>query len=192
MIRVFRKVFSKQFCFIRCRRQDLWVIEQRRYSRFTFTENTNSNSPKVPRAKFLVSNGLFCFIRLCTFGSFKNPFAKITRLSELYFRIKRFILLVQTKNVISMNYGSSTFSWKPWRWVRFDLILLMRDIHINSSLNPLTKFMSSSRTTEFKDILPWNISQMITKTVPIGTRIVISNAMKQDISLWIRWKVNGN
>ena len=33
---------------------------------------------------------------------------------------------------------------------------------------------------------------MITKTVPISTRIVISNAMKWGIPLWIWWKVNGN
>ena len=76
------------------------------------------------------------------------------------------------KKGISMNYGSSTSCWKPWRWVRFDLILMMRDIYINSNLNPLTKFTSSNRSTEFKDILPWNISQMITKTIPISTRIV--------------------
>ena len=48
-----------------------------------------------------------CFISICKFGSFKNPFATIFSLSELYFRIRRFILLVETKNVISMNYGSS-------------------------------------------------------------------------------------
>ena len=48
-----------------------------------------------------------------------------------------------------------------------------------SNLNPLTKFTSSSRKTEFKDILPWNISQMITKIVPISTRIVISYEMKR-------------
>ena len=60
--------------------------------------------------------------------------------------------------------------------MKFDLILMMRDIYINSNLNPLTKFTSSSRSTEFKDILPWNISQMITKTVPISTGIVISYA----------------
>ena len=109
----------------------------------------------------------------------KNPFATITSLSELYFRIRSFILLVQTKNVISANGSSSTSSWKPWRWERFDLIFLMRDIYINSNLNPLTKFTSSSRTTKFKDILLWKISQMITKTVPITTRIVISYAMKR-------------
>ena len=91
-----------------------------------------------------------------------------------------------------MNYGSSTSSWKPWRSVRLDLILSMRDIYINSNLNPLTKFTSSSRSTKFKDILPWNISQMIMKTIPISTRIVISYAMKWGILLWISWKVNGN
>ena len=51
-----------------------------------------------------------CFISICKFGSFKNPFATIASLSELYFRIRRFILLVQTKKVISMNYDSSTSS----------------------------------------------------------------------------------
>ena len=44
-------------------------------------------------------------------------------------------------------------------------------IYINSNLGPLTESISSS--TEFKDIVSWNISQMIMKTVPISTRIVI-------------------
>ena len=81
---------------------------------------------------------------------------------------------------------------KPWRWVSLDLILLKRDIYIISNLKPLKKFTSSSRSTEFKDILLWNISKMITQTFPISTRIVISNAMKRGIPLWIWWKVNGN
>ena len=34
----------------------------------------------------------------------------VTNLSELYFKIRRFILLVQTKKMISRNYGSSTSS----------------------------------------------------------------------------------
>ena len=150
------------------------------------------NSPKVPRAKFLGSNGLFCFISICKLGSFKNPFATITSLSELYLRIRRFFSLVQTKKVISMNYGSSTSNWKPWRWVRLDLIFSMRDMYINSNLSPLVKLTSSSRSTKFKDILSWNISQMIMKTVPISLRIVISYAMKWAIMLWIWCKVNGN
>ena len=97
----------------------------------------------------------FCFISIHKFGRFKNPFETITNLPGLYFRFRRFILLLQTKKVISMNYHSTTSSWKPWRWVRLELILALRDIFINSNLNPLTKFIRSSRSTEFKDILPW-------------------------------------
>ena len=70
---------------------------------------------KVPRVKFLGSDGLFCFIRICKFGSFKNPFSTITSLPELCFRFRSFVLLVEMKKVTSMNYGSSTGSWKPWR-----------------------------------------------------------------------------
>ena len=92
---------------------------------------------------------------------------------EFYFRFERFILLVQRKKVISMNYGSSTSCWKPWRWVRFDMILTMRNIYINSNLNPFTKFNNSSRSTECKDILPWNVTQMMMKTIPITMRVVI-------------------
>ena len=83
------------------------------------------------------------------------------------------------KKVISMNYDCSSSSWKPWRWVKIGLIVTMRDIHINSNLNPLTKLTSSSTSTKFKDIFPWNISQMITKTLPFSTNIVISYAINR-------------
>ena len=43
-------------------------------------------------------------------SSFKNPLAMMTILSEPYFRFKAFILLVQMKKGISVNYGSSTSS----------------------------------------------------------------------------------
>ena len=91
-----------------------------------------------------------------------------------------------------MNYCSSTSSWKPWRWMRLDLIFSMWYIYVDSSLNRLTKFSSSSRSTMFKDILPWNISQMITKTFPINTRTAISYVLKWGILSWIIWKVNEN
>ena len=91
-----------------------------------------------------------------------------------------------------MNYACSISCWKPRGWVKFDLILRMRDIYINSNLSALTKLPSSSRSTEFKDILPWNIYQMIKYTNPIGTRIVISYVMKWSILFWVYWKVNGN
>ena len=63
--------------------------------------------------------------------------------------------------------------------MRLDLIVMMRDIYISSNMNLLKEFISSSRSTEFKDTLPWNISEMITKTIPISMRIVVSLAMKQ-------------
>ena len=127
------------------------------YSRFTFVENTISNLPKVPRAKFLGSDGLICFISICKFGSFKNPFALITSLSKLYFRFRRFILLVQKKkNVISINYGSSTSCWKPRRWVRFDLILTMSNIYINSNLNPEFKEALNLKISSHGTSLKWS------------------------------------
>ena len=49
-----------------------------------------------------------CQLAILKFGSFENPFVTITSLSELYFRFRGFILLVQTKKVVSMNYGSTT------------------------------------------------------------------------------------
>ena len=70
------------------------------YSRFS----NISNSPKVPRAKFLGIDGVFYFISIFKFDSFKNPFVTITSLSELYLRFtRRFVLLVQTKKVISVS-----------------------------------------------------------------------------------------
>ena len=129
------------------KRQHLWAIDSRRYSRFTFVENAISNLPKVTRAMFLGSNILFCFISIWEFGNSKNPFAMITSLSELHSRIRRFILLVQRKKVISMNYSRSSSSWKLWGWMRLDLLFSMRDIYVNSNLNPLTKFTSSSRNS---------------------------------------------
>ena len=164
------------------------------YNWFTIIGNTISNLQKVLRATFLGSDRLFCSISICKFGSFKNPFAKINSLSEIYFRSRRFIQSVQTKTgkVISMNYCSSTSSWKPWRYVRVNLIIMMRDTSINSNLNPLTKF-TSGRSTKLKGIFPsWNISRMTTKTVPISTRIAISYTMKRGIPFWVWQKVNGN
>ena len=52
----------------------------------------------------------FVLLAICMLGRFKNPFATIPSLSELYLRIRRFFSMVQTKKVISMNYGSSTSS----------------------------------------------------------------------------------
>ena len=146
----------------------------------------------MSRAKFLGNNGLFCYVSICKFGSLKNPFVMITNLSELCFRFRRFIFLMQTKKVISMNYSSSASSWKPLEWVRLDLIFCMRDIYIISNLKPLIKLTGSSRRSKLKDILSWSISQIITKIITISTKIFISYVMKRGILFWISWKVNGN
>ena len=69
---------------------------------------------QVSRAKFLRSNGLFCFIWMCKFGSFKNPFPIITRLSELkacvcYF-LSMFLFfhqLIALKKLWKMFFNSS-------------------------------------------------------------------------------------
>ena len=96
------------------------------------------------------------------------------------------------KKVISTSYDSSTTGWKLWRWVRLNMIFMIRDIYINSNLNPHTEFTSSSRSTKFKDICPWNFTQMIRKIIPLSNRIVISYVMRQGILFWVWWKFNGN
>ena len=88
-----------------------------------------------------------------------------------------------------MCYNSSTNSWKPWRCTRCNLIFTVRDIYINFNLDPLTW---NSKSTKLKDIFQWNISQMITKTILINTRIVISCAMKSGIAFGVLMKVKGN
>ena len=118
------------------------------------------------------------------FGSFKNPYATITCLPEIYFRFRRLTLLEQTKKVISMNYGSMAAAQAAENHGDEDGLIFMRDIYINPKLNQLTKFTSSSKNTVFIDILQWNISKVITKTIPISTRIVITNAIKQGIPFW--------
>ena len=58
------------------------------------------------------------------------------------------------------------------------------DMCINSNLDPLTKFTTTttSRGIDFTDILPWNISLMITKIVSISTRIITICTIKRSIS----------
>ena len=90
------KSFCQKFHFIRCRGQHIRTLN-----------NTISNSQVSGKSSAL------CFISIWKFGWLKNPSAKITNLSELYFRF-RFILLVQKKKVISMNYGSTSTYGGEW------------------------------------------------------------------------------
>ena len=145
------------------------------------------------RAKFVWWTLLFSFV-LVVYGSLAASgtlFKQLLACLNFTLDSEDLFCLCKQKN-ISMSYGSSTSGRKPCRWVRLDLILMMRDIYISSNLNPLTKFTSNSRGTEFKDIFPWNISQMITRTVPFSTRIVINYVMKWGIQFLVYWKVSGN
>ena len=56
--------------------------------------------------------------------------------------------------------------------MRLDLILTMGDIYMAQNL------LAAAEVLSFKDMFPRNVSQMITRTVPISMRIVKSYAMK--------------
>ena len=77
-----------------------------------------------PKAKSLESDEFFCFISICKFGSFKNPFATIASLSELYFIFKRkneksnfYELWQQHKQLKTMEMRLDLIyeGW-GWRW----------------------------------------------------------------------------
>ena len=91
------KSFCQKFHFIRCRGQHIRTLN-----------NTISNSQVSGKSSAL------CFISIWKFGWLKNPSAKITNLSELYFRF-RFILLVQKKKSDFYELWQHQYLW---RWVR--------------------------------------------------------------------------
>ena len=73
--------------------------------------------------------------------------------------------------------------------MRLHLIYSMRNIYKNSNLERLTQFSSSCRSTEFKNIIPWTISKMIMKNIPVHTRIVIKCEMRRSNPFWVgSWK----
>ena len=108
----------------------------------------------------------------------------ITRLFELYFRSRRFIFLIQTKKKGFYEL------WQQHNQLKtMGMNKTWPDIYNERSMHQfqLAKFSFSSKNTLFKAVFPWNISQMITKTAPISTRITISCAVKRCIHFWL-WK----
>ena len=87
-----------------------------------------------------------------------------------------------------LSYGSNTSSLKPWR-MKLDLILMMVHTSVPKWTNLLTLFESSSRNIQFKDIFPWNISEVITKNIQISTIMIKSCAMKRKTPFCIWRKV---
>ena len=96
------------------------------------------------------------------------------------FRLRRFILLVQISKASSMSYSSNLSSWKLKSYVKLELIYDEGYIHW-FQLGPTHKISTSSRSTKFRDILLWSISQLTTKTVQISMRIVVSSPMKRAV-----------
>ena len=137
------------------------AVDKRRYNSFAFVENTICNSPKVPRAKFLGSHRLFCFISLCKFGSFKNSFATITSFldsedSLRWYKRKKWFLWTMTAAQAAQKYVDE---WGLTWYLLWG---------IYTSIPTWTQSQNSlAAAGELKNIPLWNISQMITMTVPI-------------------------
>ena len=127
-IRVLRKVLSKQFCFIRCRTQQLWSMEKRRYSRFIFVENTIDNSPKITTAKFLGRMDSFVLLAYESLATLRTLLQWLLACLNFTLELEDLSFWYKQKKLISMDYGHSTISWKTWRWMRFDLIFFIGDI----------------------------------------------------------------
>ena len=92
-----RQEFLKKFLANNFTLSDTEGNTTRLLNRGGIADLTFYNLPNIQRAKFLGSDGLFCFISICKFGSFQNTFATIISLSELYLRFRTFILLVRSK-----------------------------------------------------------------------------------------------
>ena len=108
--------------------------------------------------------------------------------------------------MISMNYGSSTSSWKPWRWMRLDLIFSMWYIYINPNQFHLFQYtfyqfqylittclcmveiyqeMFRSNSFNRNDLMvlfSWDWSRLINKLSLIGSLNLL--ASKARISKW--------
>ena len=137
----------------------------RRYSRFTFIENTIAICLKSAEPSFWEAMNLFVLLAYASLAASRTLLQQLLTYLKFPLDSEDSFCWYKQKKRISINYGSSTRSWKPWKWVRIDLQLTMTDIYIISNQIPHTKFTSSSsRSTKFKDIFPWNISQMIAKT----------------------------
>ena len=159
---------------------------------------------KVLRAKFLGSDGVFYSFSICKFGSFNNLFATSSRLSELCFIFKRFILLVQMEKVTSMNYGSSTSNWKPWKQATENLHLIQYSwwgtctsistwIHSQNSLAAAAELLSLNLSFH-RISLKWSQRPSQSMQIVISPKIVPNRvsafdcnrmSMKTEITTWL-------
>ena len=101
-----------------------------------------------------------------------------------WYKRKTWFLWTMAAAQAAENHGDDRGLVRYFRWGIYTSILTLTYSQ--------DRFTNSSRSTEFKDILPWDIFEMITKIILSSTRIVLSNVMKLSIPLWIWWKVSGN
>ena len=112
-------------------------------------------------------------------------------LSELYFGFRRFILLVPKKKKKDFyEIWQQHDLLKTMERMRFDLILVIRDKYINFDLNPLTKFTSSNKSTEFQ--IPSHGASLKWSWRPSQSAQGLSYAIKWGILFWVYWKINGD
>ena len=71
-------------------------------------------------------------------------------------------------------------------------IYSVRAVEISDFSELFSKFSSGHRGTKIKDVLPCNIFQIIVKTIPMHTTIVISCVMKRGINFWFWRRLNEN
>ena len=100
-ISVFRKVFSKLFCIIRNRRQNLWAVESGGIADLPLLKTLLAIRQKSCESNFWETIDSFVLLSYAS-STASRTLTTITSLSELYFGI-RFMLLAQMKKVISMN-----------------------------------------------------------------------------------------
>ena len=166
------------------------MTEGRRYGRFVFPGNTSSNSKNVAKIKFLVVDRLFGFINmtsLVVLGTLSRRLVAYLNFTLdkknflCWYKPKRGLVWAMTAAKVAENHGAEWDSTWYLGWEMFQFI--------NS---PTHKFESSKRSIQIKDTLPWYISSIITKTIPINRRIIKSNAMKRSNPFRVEQKVKEN
>ena len=162
--------------------------------RVTFVENTISNL-RSPKSK-VSGKRLFSFTSICRLTASRTLLQQLLACLNFpldsehlfcWYKWNKWFLQTMVAAPAAANHGNK---WGLTWFLQWEI--LTSTSYINSDLNPLKKFTSSSRSDEFKDILTWNISEMITKIIPISKKIVTSHSTKQGILFWVRQKITGN
>ena len=162
------KFSASKYCFIRCRIQHLQAVEYRKYSRFTFFENTIHQKSRKPSFWEVIQS--FVLLAFARFVASRTLLQWLVTCLNLALDADFTILLVKAKTDFHEL------------WQQHKQLKIMQtsedwpDIYDDEYI--LITFFSSSRSAKFKNILSWNISQMVMKAFPSSTRIMISYVIK--------------